>query len=219
MTHLQFYISFKYYFNKMTTSIIPSVNSAFSVWRKTSDKTGKMHSNYIKKHFRPKILFYKLKYKKVNSSRFQHINYDDSHNITLSTNQVIRMIIFKENDVYTSCISSIDFFSAILVVNKEKKTNCVRSNNGRNVDILNDTDVYRCKLPNEDKRSGQTTTVLTVNGIYSWLFRKSKTNKTKINYSMLEEIEQKVLSIMIDIDRLKTSNLLEIKTYMFLSQL
>lgn len=193
------------------TSIIPSPNSSFSVWKKTSDKTCKIHSNYMKKQFRPLILFYKLKYKKVNSSRFQHINYDHSHNIILSTNQVIRMIVFKFNNVYTSCISSIDFFSAIFFVNKEKKTNCVRSNNSRNVDILDDSDVYRCKLPSLDKRSGQITTVITMNGIYSWLFIKAKINKTKINYSMLEEVEKKVISKMVEIDQMNTDNLTDIK--------
>jgi hypothetical protein len=113
--------------------------------------------------------------------------------------------------VYTSCISSIDFFSAIFFVNKEKKTNCVRSNNSRNVDILDDSDVYRCKLPSLDKRSGQITTVITMNGIYSWLFIKAKINKTKINYSMLEEVEKKVISKMVEIDQMNTDNLTDIK--------
>lgn len=77
------------------------------------------------------------------------------------------------------------------------------------MDILDDSDAYRCKLPNLNKCCGQITTVLSVNGIYSWLFRKSK-----INNSMIEEIEQKVLSKMIYIDRLKSLNILEIRRYL-----
>ena len=153
-------------------------------------------------------------YKKVNTSRFALITYDYFYKITLSSNEIIRMVVFKYNDLYTCSISSVDFLSAILVVKKNTNVNNVKINNSRNIDILNDTDVFRCRFANNcfgDK--GAFTTVLTVNGIYSLLYKKEKTKRTIINYDMVKEIYEKIISIMNYVDELQTSNLTQIKNY------